>query len=123
MASYAMVVSDVESFGSLIFDLDGVIMRTAMAHARAWKQLFDEYLARRAARTGELLVPFDIDGDYRRYVDGKPRQAGARSATGTSRRAVRHRNPRRDAATIRARTSPAATTGWPRRSRAAPWTS
>ena len=25
---------------------------------------------------GEAFVPFDIDADYRRYVDGKPRYDG-----------------------------------------------
>jgi alpha,alpha-trehalase len=74
-----MVVIDLGSFDAFVFDLDGVITRTAAVHARAWKQLFDEYLAARAARTGEPFVPFDLDADYRRYVDGKPRQAGVRS--------------------------------------------
>ena len=44
-----MVVIDVREFDALVFDLDGVVARTATAHARAWKQLFDEYLAMRAA--------------------------------------------------------------------------
>jgi alpha,alpha-trehalase len=74
-----MVVIDLGSFAAFVFDLDGVITRTAAVHARAWKQLFDEYLAARAARTGEPFVPFDLDADYRRYVDGKPRRAGVRS--------------------------------------------
>jgi len=74
-----MVVIDTRDFDALVFDLDGVVTRTAAAHARAWKQLFDEYLAVRAERGGEPMVPFDIDLDYRRYVDGKPRRAGVRS--------------------------------------------
>jgi HAD superfamily hydrolase (TIGR01509 family) len=45
-------------------------------HAAAWKKLFDAFLERRAAETGEPFVPFDIDADYRRYVDGKPRDDG-----------------------------------------------
>ena len=45
-------------------------------HAAAWKRLFDEFLKRRSADTGEPFVPFDIDVDYRRHVDGKPRYAG-----------------------------------------------
>jgi alpha,alpha-trehalase len=73
------VVIDLERFEALVFDLDGVITRTAAVHARAWKRLFDEYLEARAARTGEPFVPFDQDADYRRYVDGKPRQSGVRS--------------------------------------------
>jgi beta-phosphoglucomutase family hydrolase len=74
-----MVVIDLGTFDALVFDLDGVITRTAELHARAWKQLFDEYLARQAARTGTPFVPFDLEADYRRYVDGKPRRAGVRS--------------------------------------------
>jgi alpha,alpha-trehalase len=46
-------------------------------HAVAWKKLFDAFLERRAAKMGERFVPFDIDADYRRYVDGKPRCDGA----------------------------------------------
>ena len=74
-----MVMIDVERFDALIFDLDGVITQTASIHARAWKQLFDEFLARRAAQTEAAFVPFDPENDYRRYVDGKPRLAGVLS--------------------------------------------
>lgn len=74
-----MVVIDVARFDALIFDLDGVITETASTHARAWKQVFDEFLARRAAQTGVAFVPFDLENDYRRYVDGKPRIAGLQS--------------------------------------------
>jgi alpha,alpha-trehalase len=42
-----MVIIDVRRFEALIFDLDGVITQTASIHARAWKRLFDEFLARR----------------------------------------------------------------------------
>jgi beta-phosphoglucomutase family hydrolase/Cof subfamily protein (haloacid dehalogenase superfamily) len=62
-----------------LFDLDGVLTRTATLHAAAWKQTFDEYLRARAASRGEPFVPFDVVADYTRYVDGKPRSAGARS--------------------------------------------
>ena len=71
-----MVTIDVERFEAFVFDLDGVITQTASIHARAWKQFFDEFLVRKAARTGAAFVPFDLDTDYRRYVDGKPRVAG-----------------------------------------------
>lgn len=57
---------------AVIFDMDGVITRTARLHAQAWKTLFDEFLARR----GPSLPAFDADTDYRRYVDGKPREDG-----------------------------------------------
>lgn len=74
-----MVTIDVAHFDALIFDMDGVITQTASVHARAWKEIFDEFLARRAAQTHAAVAPFDIDDDYRRYVDGKPRVAGALS--------------------------------------------
>ncbi len=62
-----------------IFDTDGVVTDTARAHAAAWKELFDAYLAGRSQRTGDPFVPFDPDADYRAYVDGKPRYDGVRS--------------------------------------------
>jgi beta-phosphoglucomutase family hydrolase len=62
-----------------LFDLDGVLTQTAKVHAAAWKQMFDEYLRRRAEQRGEEFVPFDAVGDYDQYVDGKPRYDGVRS--------------------------------------------
>jgi alpha,alpha-trehalase len=64
---------------AVIFDLDGVITDTAEAHADAWKQMFDEYLADLEQRRGEPMARFDPETDYRQYVDGKPRYDGVRS--------------------------------------------
>jgi trehalose 6-phosphate phosphatase len=64
---------------AVVFDLDGVVTKTAGVHAAAWKRLFDEYLAERAAREGRPFRSFDVDADYRRYVDGKPRYDGVAS--------------------------------------------
>lgn len=50
---------------AVIFDLDGVVTQTAKVHAAAWQEAF-------------APLPFDPVGDYRRYVDGKPRENGAR---------------------------------------------
>jgi beta-phosphoglucomutase family hydrolase len=72
------VVIDLSAFDAFLFDLDGVITRTAALHAVAWKRLFDDHLAAQATRTGATFVPFDIVADYRAHVDGKPRQAGIR---------------------------------------------
>ena len=66
-------------FDAAIFDLDGVITHTAALHAAAWKAMFDDYLQARAERGGTDYTPFDIDSDYRRYVDGKPRYDGVAS--------------------------------------------
>src|SRR5829696_1666155 len=68
-----------DSIRACLFDLDGVLTKTAVVHAAAWKQMFDEYLRVRSERTGEKFVPFDADSDYGEYVDGKPRPDGVRS--------------------------------------------
>ncbi len=63
-------------YDAALFDLDGVLTDTASVHASAWKRLFDEFLERRAIRSGETFVPFDDETDYRLHVDGKPRLDG-----------------------------------------------
>ena len=68
-----------DSVRACLFDLDGVLTRTATVHAAAWKEMFDGYLHERAARTGEEFVPFDPGAEYAQHVDGKPRYDGVRS--------------------------------------------
>jgi beta-phosphoglucomutase family hydrolase len=68
-----------EGIRACLFDLDGVLTRTAVVHAAAWKEMFDEYLQRRTEETGQPFVPFDDHADYERYVDGKKRADGVRS--------------------------------------------
>jgi beta-phosphoglucomutase family hydrolase len=51
-----------------LFDLDGVITKTAVQHAKAWKQVFEKH-----------GIAFDEVADYDAYVDGKPREQGVRS--------------------------------------------
>jgi len=65
-------------FDAVLFDLDGVITDTANLHAASWKQMFDEYLKKRAAEKAEVFLPFDIARDYQLYVDGKSRFDGVR---------------------------------------------
>jgi alpha,alpha-trehalase len=74
-----MVALNRHQFDAMILDLDGVITHTAVTHATAWKQAFDELLDRRidAGQTG--FAPFDPQHDYYQYIDGKPRYDGARS--------------------------------------------
>ena len=72
-----------EQYDAVLLDLDGVITDTASVHAACWKQMFDEYLERRAAQRGEVFRPFDLDVDYRLYVDGKPRYDGVRDFLGS----------------------------------------
>jgi beta-phosphoglucomutase family hydrolase len=68
-----------EGVTACLFDLDGVLTKTAAVHAAAWKQMFDEYLQTVADRDHATLVPFDARRDYDVYVDGKPRADGVRS--------------------------------------------
>src|SRR5687767_13648847 len=80
MTSIAPIVTlSPRDYDAVLFDLDGVLTPTAAVHAAAWKKLFDDFLRKRASDTGGELVPFDIDSDYRRYVDGKPRYDGVTS--------------------------------------------
>ncbi|GAA2573329.1 MULTISPECIES: beta-phosphoglucomutase family hydrolase [Streptomyces] len=58
-----------------LFDLDGVVTRTAVVHAAAWKATFDAFLRE---RDGADFRPF-TDSDYDQYVDGRPRADGVRS--------------------------------------------
>jgi beta-phosphoglucomutase family hydrolase len=62
-----------------LFDMDGVVTKTATVHAAAWKEMFDEFLRKHAEQTGSEFVPFDSVQDYDDYVDGKPRLDGTRS--------------------------------------------
>lgn len=68
-----------ETVRACLFDLDGVLTRTARVHAAAWKEMFDAYLRERAKRTGTAFTPFDDAADYDEYVDGKPRYDGVRA--------------------------------------------
>src|SRR4029453_16927544 len=68
-----------EQYDAVLFDLDGVVTDTASLHAKCWKQMFDEYLQKRARQRGEAFRPFDLTTDYRLYVDGKPRFDGVRA--------------------------------------------
>ena len=67
-----------DEYDAVLFDLDGVVTDTANVHARCWKQMFDEYLQKRARQRGEAFRPFDLAADYRLFVDGKPRFDGVR---------------------------------------------
>jgi beta-phosphoglucomutase family hydrolase len=64
-----------DSIRTVLFDLDGVLTPTALVHAAAWKQMFDDFLRE---RDGGTFTPFDPRADYDEYVDGKPRADGAR---------------------------------------------
>ncbi|GAA4640151.1 beta-phosphoglucomutase family hydrolase [Actinoallomurus vinaceus] len=61
---------------ALLFDMDGVLTRTATVHAAAWKEMFDAFLRE---REGPSFRPFDPVEEYDEYVDGKRREDGTRS--------------------------------------------
>lgn len=63
---------DWSAYGAALFDLDGVLTRTAVVHAAAWKSTFDAFLFDWEGNQQE----FDIDTDYVHYVDGRPRYEG-----------------------------------------------
>ena len=56
-----------------LFDMDGVLTRTATVHMAAWKRTFDQFL-----RAPHPDQPEFTQDDYNRYVDGKPRLDGVR---------------------------------------------
>ncbi|MFJ8113519.1 HAD family hydrolase [Streptomyces sp. NPDC096132] len=65
-----------EAIQACLFDLDGVVTRTAVVHAAAWKETFDAFLRQ---RDGARFRPFDAGDDYDEYVDGRPRADGVRT--------------------------------------------
>ncbi len=66
-------------FDAVIFDLDGVITRTALVHGTAWKRMFDEFLEEWYEKNNEDFREFTHNDDYLPYVDGKPRYKGVAS--------------------------------------------
>ena len=64
---------------AFIFDMDGVITKTAVVHAEAWKRMCDAYLKQRSEQDGKKYELFDVQEDYRKFVDGMPRLDGVRN--------------------------------------------
>jgi beta-phosphoglucomutase family hydrolase len=67
------------AFTTVIFDLDGVVTKTARVHATAWKMVFDEFLKKKEQENGPAFREFSYEDDYLKYVDGKPRYKGVES--------------------------------------------
>lgn len=65
-------------FEAVIFDLDGVITKTAVTHTKSWKMIFDAYLQEKAREKNKPFNEF-TENDYLTYVDGKPRYNGVDS--------------------------------------------
>jgi trehalose 6-phosphate phosphatase len=64
---------------AVIFDLDGVITKTAKIHALAWKSMFDEFLSTYSQKKECNLTAFEIERDYYPYIDGIPRVEGIKN--------------------------------------------
>lgn len=62
------------TFGAVLFDLDGVLTPTVEIHQRAWDEAFTAFFTARG------ITPAYTSEDYLRYVDGRPRDDGIRSA-------------------------------------------
>ena len=71
------VTIDPRYHDGVLFDLDGVITDTAAIHQAAWARMFDDYLGGRPSSPAENHDPF-TPGDYRHFIDGKPRYDGVR---------------------------------------------
>jgi beta-phosphoglucomutase family hydrolase len=65
-----------DTIQACLFDLDGVVTKTAVVHAAAWKETFDAFLRDYQGAQGR---PFDAAADYDEYVDGRPRVDGVRA--------------------------------------------
>lgn len=74
-----MDVQAKHGFEAALFDMDGVVTRTASLHAQAWQAAFDETLADLADAGGSSVPPFDPVRDYLAWVDGRAREAGVRA--------------------------------------------
>jgi beta-phosphoglucomutase-like phosphatase (HAD superfamily) len=67
--------ADVEA---CVFNVDGVLVASAAIHADAWKETFDEFIARRVERTGGTFASFSRRVDYPTLIHGKSREAAVR---------------------------------------------
>lgn len=68
-----------QAIHACLFDLDGVLTRTAEVHAAAWKQMFDEFLRLWSEQNALASKAFDPVDDYDNYIDGRPRADGTRA--------------------------------------------
>jgi beta-phosphoglucomutase-like phosphatase (HAD superfamily) len=61
-----------------VFNVDGVLVASAVIHADAWKEVFDEFIARRIERTAGSFVPFSRHVDYPKLIHGRSRRGAVR---------------------------------------------
>lgn len=65
-----------DCYDAMLFDMDGVITRSAVSHGSLWKDVLDEFLGEFSARNNIPFRAFDTDLDYHNFMDGKPRYDG-----------------------------------------------
>jgi beta-phosphoglucomutase family hydrolase len=87
---------ELRAFDAVIFDLDGVITKTALVHSTAWKKMFDGYLRERETKYGEPFREFTLKDDYLPFVDGKPRYKGVESFLQSRGISIPHGDPSDD---------------------------
>lgn len=63
-------------YKAVIFDLDGIITKTALVHSAAWTRMFNDFLEEYSQKSGISFLPFAHEADYLPFVDGKPRYKG-----------------------------------------------
>ncbi len=68
-----------EDYDAVLFDLDGVLTETSRIHAACWKKMFDMFLRKYSETNNSAFIPFDLEKDYKQYVDGKLRDEGVKS--------------------------------------------
>lgn len=66
----------VDAYPAMLFDMDGVITRSADCHGLFWKRVFDDFLQAFSARNTLPFRPFDAIADYHDHVDGRGRYDG-----------------------------------------------
>lgn len=71
-------VLDPARFRAVLFDLDGVVTDTARIHAKAWAEMFDDFLERWSREHGTSFAPLTRQ-DYLAYFDGRLRTEAIRA--------------------------------------------
>jgi hypothetical protein len=78
----SVVTLSPRDYDAILFDLDGVLTKTANVHASAWKRLFDGFLEQRTADIGEPFVP--LTGSSRRRISCSARWNRGPATSSTS---------------------------------------
>ena len=66
-----------------VFNVDGVLVASAAIHAEAWREIFDEFMAKHIQQSGAPFASFSIAVDYPRHIHGKARGAAIHSFLGS----------------------------------------